>query len=171
MAPSLRNASKLVPRSWNSVFTTSRGVTSAAASPPANEEEETKHCREESGDLAADTEFLVNVSELAVNATFYKRRVERGEVRILTIRPGHYSDTISCTLQECDIRQVPDYTAISYCWTYDADLVCIRVDDNETFKVPVHLQACLRRLRSATSATSVWIDATCINQNDQAERS
>jgi hypothetical protein len=122
-------------------------------------------------DFAAGTGILVNVSELAVNTKFYKRCVKRGEVRILTINPGNYSDSISCTLQEHDIRHVPKYTAISYCWTYDAELVNIRVDDNKTFKVPVHLEACLHRLRSVTSAIRVWIDAFCINQNDQVEKS
>jgi hypothetical protein len=123
-------------------------------------------------DYVADrTGILVNVTELAVNATFYKRRAKRGKVRILTIHPGGHYDPLSCTLQEHDIQHVSDYTAISYCWTYDAKLVDICVDDNETFKVPVHLRACLRRLRNATSATSVWIDAICINQNDQAEKS
>ena len=151
--------------------TKSRRVSVAAATPPANGEEETDHCSKESKDLATGSGILVNVTELAVNTTFYKRSVERGEVRILTIHPGHYSDTLSCKLQEYDIRQVPEYTAISYCWTYDAELVNICVDDNGTFKVPVHLRACLRRLRSATSAISVWIDAICINQNDQVEKS
>jgi hypothetical protein len=122
-------------------------------------------------DVAAGTGILVNVSQLAANATFYKRRVGRGEIRILTIHSGNYFDPLSCTLQEHDIRYVPEYTAISYCWTYDAELVNIRVDDNDTFKVPVHLLACLRRLRSATSARRVWIDAFCINQNDQVEKS
>jgi hypothetical protein len=171
MAPALRIAPKLVPRSWSSVFTTSRGVSAATATPPANEEEETSHCSEGSEDLAAGTGILVNVSELAVNAIFYKRRARRSQIRVLTIHPGGHFDPLSCTLEEHDIRQVPGYTAISYCWTYDAELVDICVDDNKTFKVPVHLRACLRRLRSATSATSTWIDAICINQNDQVEKS
>jgi hypothetical protein len=122
-------------------------------------------------DVAARTGILVNVTELAVNATFYKRRAKRGEVRILTIHPGGHSDPLSCTLQEHDIRQVPEYTAISYCWTYDAELVDICIDGNETFKVPVHLRACLRRLRSESSARYIWIDAFCINQNDQVKKS
>jgi hypothetical protein len=126
------------------------------------------HCDD---DVAVGTGILVNVSQLAANATFYKRRVGRGEIRILTIDPGDYSDPISCTLQEHNIRHMPEYTAIPYCWTYGAGLVSISVDDNETFKVPVHLLACLRRLRSATSAIRVWIDAFCINQNDQMEKS
>jgi hypothetical protein len=122
-------------------------------------------------DTAAGTGIPVNVSDLAANATFYKRRVGRGEIRILIIHPGNYFDPLSCTLQEHDIRYVPEYTAISYCWTYDINLVDISVDDSGSFKVPVHLRACLRRLRSATSARRVWIDAFCINQDDQAEKS
>ena len=122
-------------------------------------------------EIAAGTGILVNVSDLAANATFYKRRVGRGEIRILIIHPGDRSDVLSCTLPEHDIRHVPEYTAISYCWTYNAELVDIRVDDNDTFKVPYHLLFCLRRLRSATSARRVWIDAFCINQDDQAEKS
>ena len=114
---------------------------------------------------------LVHVANLSVNAKFYERRVEEGQIRILTVQPGSHLDPVSCIMRETTVKDAPKYDAISYCWIHSPELMSITVNGFDDFKVPVHLRACLRRIRHKRDETNIWIDAICINQADEFEKS
>ena len=114
---------------------------------------------------------LVHVANLSVNAKFYDQPIGAGQIRILTVRPGNYTDPVSCVMRETDFPNAPKYDAISYCWIYSPDLVPITVNGFDDFKVSVHLKACLRRVRQKCKEMHVWVDAICINQADEFEKS
>jgi hypothetical protein len=80
--------------------------------------------------------------------------------------------TICCDLYPVTIREARDrgYEALSYTWGSPADPLTILV--NET-KVPVtrNLHAALEHLREETDEIILWVDALCINQIDDVEKS
>ncbi|KAK4545542.1 hypothetical protein LTR36_002892 [Oleoguttula mirabilis] len=78
---------------------------------------------------------------------------------------------IQCTLTSVDFDSSTTYTALSYTWG-DPKVqkhICI---DGEAVNVTVNLEAALRHLQKTISEPLIlWIDAVCINQSDEAEKS
>jgi hypothetical protein len=94
------------------------------------------------------------------------------EIRILRILPALESDEIQCNLThvECDsnYRCPYPYRALSYCWGDANDTLLITVNGSK-LAVTKNLEAALRELRGR-KVVDIWIDAICINQQDQNER-
>ena len=65
--------------------------------------------------------------------------------------------------------KAPPFAALSYCWGELSDKVSITVNGLR-FPVTANLHLALRRLR-AERVERVWVDALCINQQDDEERS
>lgn len=61
------------------------------------------------------------------------------------------------------------YEALSYVWGNSCRQKFMTLND-EHFPINQNLHAALQHLRSATSNRTLWIDAICINQNDETER-
>jgi hypothetical protein len=99
-------------------------------------------------------------------------------IRLLTLHPcRENSDDIHITLSEVQLSEpIPDtvkYEALSYCWaTEDGDdwrsqvVYC----DGAQVLITKNCEAALRRLRGHDDRM-LWIDAICINQSDDQERS
>ena len=93
------------------------------------------------------------------------------------------NDVIRCELLTVSVfGQVNDYKAVSYMWgRRDADKdILIRSTDSpdssySSFRITENLWTCLRKLSDditkSQCGSSLWIDAICINQADDAERS
>ncbi|KAI0133042.1 HET-domain-containing protein [Hypoxylon sp. NC0597] len=92
------------------------------------------------------------------------------QIRLLTIRPGAWSDMIECSLHITNLDDRPHYEALSYVWGDANKKIPISLD-NQTFEVTENLYYALRRLRSSSSPRTMWIDAICINQKDNDEKS
>ncbi|KAK4634879.1 Heterokaryon incompatibility protein 6, OR allele [Fulvia fulva] len=101
---------------------------------------------------------------------------EAGHIPILVLRP---SEDIGSPV-ECDMEAVPlsreksDYVALSYSWGMDADgdtslnrsiTIC-----GKPKAVTQNLFECLRRTRHGVGLLRIWIDAICINQTDDDEK-
>jgi hypothetical protein len=71
------------------------------------------------------------------------------------------------SLDESD-KGLPRYEALSYIWGNPENTLPIFIDEHQ-FNVTENLYAALRRLRDR-SIEWIWIDAICINQQDQQER-
>lgn len=95
---------------------------------------------------------------------------ERNEIRLLTILPGKWSSEVCCTLETVSMDDDPDYYALSYVWGDPDDTVVIRVD-GQPFQATRNLWHALRRLRRETHPRIFWVDAICINQDNNEEKS
>jgi hypothetical protein len=81
------------------------------------------------------------------------------------------NDEVSCTLTVHDLDEaIPKFTALSYTWGSKSGAKTILVNRIRT-SITRNLHAALTQLRSTERLLVFWIDALCINQNDQHERS
>ena len=91
--------------------------------------------------------------------------------RLLTIHPSHGArdSILECSLT-VDKPENRPYSTLSYCWGDISDTVIIHISSLE-FKITRNLEAGLKQLRREHEAFAIWVDAVCINQLDDDERS
>ncbi|KAF4429395.1 hypothetical protein FACUT_9138 [Fusarium acutatum] len=78
------------------------------------------------------------------------------------------SDRLTGTLRTVDLRTLPKFTALSYVWGQGSShkIACNGCDINIT-------QSCyeaLASLRQSCRSLTIWVDAICINQEDNSEK-
>lgn len=115
---------------------------------------------------------------------------QKHEIRVLTIllcknlipavpptQPGPGDDDLStnaadihCVLQTVSLDNEPSYTALSYVWGTDFPSTRVLINSKPVL-VRKNLEAALRHLQQADRALNIWVDAICINQNDNKEKS
>ncbi|KAK1752724.1 heterokaryon incompatibility protein-domain-containing protein [Echria macrotheca] len=92
------------------------------------------------------------------------------EIRLLIIHPAQDpSFPLICTLQHARLSETPQFEALSYTWGSPIP-PCPILLNNKSFSIQENAHAALRRLRLPSKNRTVWIDAICINQSDQAEK-
>ncbi|KAM0274918.1 hypothetical protein ACHAQH_007727 [Verticillium albo-atrum] len=94
------------------------------------------------------------------------------KIRVLTLQPAGLDDDIQVTLRTVDLysRPTSEYEALSYVWGDETDLTSVTVDNDFSIKVTANLDVALRHLRRQDKPRTLWIDAICINQQDDKER-
>ena len=115
---------------------------------------------------------------------------QKHEIRVLTIlscgnhipavpptQPGPGDDDsstnaadIHCKLQTLSLDDEPSYTALSYVWGTDIPSTRVLINSKPVL-VRKNLEAALRHLQQADRSLDIWVDAICINQNDNKEKS
>ncbi|KAK4443102.1 heterokaryon incompatibility protein-domain-containing protein [Podospora aff. communis PSN243] len=98
-------------------------------------------------------------------------RDARREIRLLNLEP-HLDNTfapIDIRLETANLWQAAEYTCLSYRWGDATDTKSVIVDGHD-FPVRTNLHDALKRLRLRDEPRRLWIDAICINQDDNSER-
>ncbi|KAK4204757.1 heterokaryon incompatibility protein-domain-containing protein [Triangularia verruculosa] len=93
-------------------------------------------------------------------------------IRLVRLCRGSYDEKIHCELLETYIRDsegVP-YEALSYTWGGTDRQGSIIVDQNSILRVTDNLYTALVNLRYQHKDRLLWIDAICIDQNNDKER-
>ncbi|KAK3983898.1 heterokaryon incompatibility protein-domain-containing protein [Cladorrhinum sp. PSN332] len=92
--------------------------------------------------------------------------------RLLQLGAGSWTEpAVSCILYELPVGRAPPYKALSYAWDNGGDSSQFRISCNgAAISVSRNLYAALRRLRHPTEIVHLWVDAICINQQDDRER-
>lgn len=90
-------------------------------------------------------------------------------MRLVTLLPGPRSSKINCTIKVVDLKDKPQYEALSYEWGPLENLGEILVN-NEPLPVRSNLLHALLDIRLAKASKIIWIDAICIDQANIAER-
>jgi hypothetical protein len=93
-------------------------------------------------------------------------RIESGPEQCSTCATGH----MLCTISHVSLSTSPVYEALSYVWGSTEKTHLIQCIDGSLLPVTANLHAALCRLRSAGRPRTLWVDAVCINQVDDAER-
>ena len=94
----------------------------------------------------------------------------QGEIRLLVLEPAADFDApLICALQHAQLDSNPHYEAVSYTWGLKSHGFTIRLDGH-IFSVFESVDAALRRLRLKSEPRTLWMDAICINQDDNSEK-
>jgi hypothetical protein len=106
------------------------------------------------------------------------------EIRLLDLKYGKGEEILHFNLQTYSLDSHPDYIALSYTWGNPKDTSPV-LCDGKTTKITKNLRDALWQLREDRKRLTrkcyaknglarpllVWIDAVCINQEDQKEKS
>lgn len=97
-----------------------------------------------------------------------------GSVRLLRLLPHSDEEPgIKCNLFTCTMLssgRAHPYDALSYVWGPESNQHFIHIDGREV-SVRANLYAALSHLQDRFLERILWIDAICINQNDNEEKS
>ncbi|KAL9562961.1 hypothetical protein ACKAV7_012912 [Fusarium commune] len=92
------------------------------------------------------------------------------EIRLLILEPGTREDALECQLVNAELSWRTRFEALSYAWgsdTTEFQLSC----SGHTVDVRANLHDALLDLRHPRQNRVLWIDALCINQADNDEKS
>ncbi|KAH7350697.1 heterokaryon incompatibility protein-domain-containing protein [Rhexocercosporidium sp. MPI-PUGE-AT-0058] len=119
------------------------------------------------------------------------------KTRFLKLLPAtNLKDEIRCTIYHSSLDDFPVYEALSYAWggevADDPQPIFLSYEQDDSgsmvletsgerkeqanlgsegrFQITPSLDAALRHIRLSTSSRTVWTDAICINQKDEAEK-
>lgn len=79
------------------------------------------------------------------------------------------SSEIECHLEVFSLNEIPVYTALSYAWTEDEASRQILLN-GKAFPVRPNLHEFLKQMHAEQHSGWIFIDAICINQNEDAEK-
>src|SRR4051794_5933878 len=91
------------------------------------------------------------------------------DIRVLSLHAGSGAELIRCSLHIVSLQNHPEYEALSYVWGPREPCQFIDID-GQPFGVTPNLYAALRGLRLAALSRSLWVDAVCITQGENAEK-
>ena len=92
------------------------------------------------------------------------------QIRILALLPGKGDETICCSQVIVYLHEAIEYEALSYTWGDSKTTDMILLEDKPC-PVTSNLHSALQHLRLKESPRHVWIDALCINQRNDKEKS
>jgi hypothetical protein len=99
---------------------------------------------------------------------------EGDNIRVLRLLPNEdEAAPLQCKLRNYSLQKFGTrthlYEALSYAWGSQNETLPIYIDEDQ-FPVTVNLHAALSRLRDRSFERIIWVDAVCINQKYQEER-
>jgi hypothetical protein len=105
----------------------------------------------------------------------YKPLKESDEIRLLRLHPRTPDWVLKCTIEHAKLSETPKYEALSYMWGEEANrgsknLHTVQIEGT-SLRVKENLRAALRQLAPRENTSRLmWIDAVCINQEDDREK-
>ena len=92
-------------------------------------------------------------------------------IRLLDLSPSLWTARLHGTLRIVSLDDQPEYEALSYTWGASTEGRSMTVDSHCQLQITDNLFRALRRLRRKARTRTVWIDAICIDQDDDEEKS
>ena len=115
-------------------------------------------------------QFLPKSGGAPANLSSIYHPLQHNEIRLITLAAGRWADQIQCSLQTVSLDDSPVFEALSYVWGDASIRRKVRLQ-SYNFEVTASLEVALRHLRHEHSERIMWIDAICINQYNDAEKS
>lgn len=91
-------------------------------------------------------------------------------IRLIELQPGGTNDPLVAVLSTHELESAPYFEAISYVWGHKHSPKPLRCNQ-KNLKITANLDAALRRIRLGDRSRLIWVDAICINQGEDRERS
>ncbi|KAJ9641558.1 hypothetical protein H2199_005528 [Coniosporium tulheliwenetii] len=105
-----------------------------------------------------------------VNPLYEPLDHERRQIRVLIPLPGQRSDSVACRMKTVSLDDKPEYDAILYVWGDATQRQMIHVNGQD-MHVTLSLFLGLRRFRDESKEHPLWVDAVCIDQSNDDEKS
>ncbi|KAK3947016.1 ankyrin repeat-containing domain protein [Pseudoneurospora amorphoporcata] len=122
---------------------------------------------------SADTETSAGVDNTKqVEKPYHNLPLSPNDIRLLRLSPSENEDAaIHCELfcTALDSKGTRPYEALSYVWGSEAKPCSISINGCD-LPVGENLHAALLHLRDQSIERTIWIDAICINQDDEEEK-
>ncbi|KAI0891345.1 heterokaryon incompatibility protein-domain-containing protein [Annulohypoxylon nitens] len=124
----------------------------------------------------ADESGTITAGSIARNnAAVYQRLEEGQDLRLLYLYPAHNrNDAIQCDLVPASFQNIAEYEALSYTWGLHIGSRCSLFLNNtspEVVQITSNLDCALKDLRFKDRVRILWVDAICINQSHNGEKS
>ena len=112
------------------------------------------------------------------DSTPYKYNIlPKDSIRVLSLLPGNKSAPLQCEIHRADVPGLnspgvasgPTFEALSYAWG-DSNLCQRLYCNNSLIKITQSLFDALFHLRYPKATRTLWVDAVCIDQNNNRER-
>ncbi|KAM7216586.1 Heterokaryon incompatibility protein (HET) domain containing protein [Rhypophila decipiens] len=110
----------------------------------------------------------------AAKKTVANALLPEGSIRLLRVTGVDVDGCLTTTLDTCQVDSNPDFYALSYVWGSSVKtqkIICNGKELGVTESVHAALTSLRGTLRLEEPGNPIWIDAICINQNDNDERS
>ncbi|KAH6870814.1 heterokaryon incompatibility protein-domain-containing protein [Alternaria rosae] len=104
------------------------------------------------------------------DATLYSLLPHRRAIRLLRIKSGTGEEGIQITLETFNLDSKTQFTALSYVWG-DTTSPCEIICNGHTKSITRNLLGVLSQLQKQQFNCLLWVDAICINQRDEEEKS
>ncbi|KAK8030351.1 heterokaryon incompatibility protein-domain-containing protein [Apiospora arundinis] len=95
---------------------------------------------------------------------------ETKEIRLFDLFPGKEGDPLTGRLRVVSLDRTPKYDALSYVWGSSEPQKVINLEDGSYISAGPNLCLALSDLRRKWRSRTLWIDALCINQQDDNEK-
>lgn len=92
------------------------------------------------------------------------------QIRLLELHKGQWKSELQATLRVVSLGDHPDYDALSYTWGARTNDQPMTLNGRYHVKITNNLFEALRRLRQRLFEQPLWVDALCIDQDDDCER-
>ncbi|KAI1165991.1 heterokaryon incompatibility protein-domain-containing protein [Nemania serpens] len=92
------------------------------------------------------------------------------QIRLVTLNAGSWSDELECTVHIVSFDDQLVFETLSYVWGNPHVLKRISLN-GQNVEITENLWLAMRRLRDPSTHRVIWIDAICINQKDDDEKS
>ena len=113
---------------------------------------------------------------VVASVSLYQPLTEPDSIRLIELLPApQLSCEVECRLIHTSLSQIKHtffghYTAMSYVWGNPEKTKIIYVD-GIPLAITTNLFSALRDSRDKTKPMRIWVDAVCINQQDDKEKS
>ncbi|KAI0444870.1 heterokaryon incompatibility protein-domain-containing protein [Xylaria telfairii] len=124
-----------------------------------------------SSSSANDYHKPLGIEDINVREPYsYSKLPGEDGIRILRLLPGRAGDPIQVQVQCISMSADPEYTAVSYAW---GDRMALRTIfcEGKFIQIPINLYRALTYMRHPLHPIHLWVDAICINQEDEVEKS
>ncbi|KAH7078794.1 heterokaryon incompatibility protein-domain-containing protein [Paraphoma chrysanthemicola] len=102
---------------------------------------------------------------------YHRLKYTRGqEIRLILLHPGRDQQDLKCEIEHVNLLDQPAYEAVSYTWgsgILSEQILC----NGRTMSITANCRAALRCLRLSERRRALWIDAVCIDQRNDVEKS
>lgn len=105
-----------------------------------------------------------------MSSSLYASRLSGRQIRLLEISATTEAESpLECNLHQTSLEDTPNYYALSYVWGDSTDREPIRCG-GQSISVTTNLYSILHQYRARATRVHVWVDALCINQSDDEEK-